>query len=143
MDNAVFEIDDTDLLKFSEALKQFEIQFPKEARRVMGRVGNEAKKIVKAEAKRRVGKKTGNYFKSIKRGKIWLSDTDEWTVRVYPSSGIAPHAHLIEDGHWLVKNGQQIGYVHGKRVFEKAGKEVERQFNDIVAREIDKELSKI
>ena len=140
----MFEIDDSDLLEFSEALRMFEQRFPKEAKRVMGRVGNEAKKIVKAEIKQRVGLKTGNYLKSIKRGKVFLSDEAEWTVRVFPSYKIAPHSHLIEDGHRIVgKDGIERGYVHGKRVFVHAGRKIEKDFHRIVEEEIDRELSKI
>jgi len=139
----MFDIDDKDLLKWSEALQYFEDQFPKESKRVMGRVGKQVKNIVKAEIKSRVGKKTGNYLKSIKRGKVFVSDNGEWTVRVFPSYGIAPHAHLIEKGHRIVINGEEHGYVHGKRIFEKAGKAIEREFDRIVEEEIDKELKKI
>jgi hypothetical protein len=139
----IFEIDDSDLLAWSEVLKQFERDFPKESKRVMSKVGNEAKKIVKAEIKNSVGTKTGNYLKSIKRGKVFLSDNGEWTVRVFPSYKIAPHAHLIEYGHRLVKNGEELGYVHGKRPFERAGRALDREFHRIVEQELDKELSKI
>ena len=141
--NDVFDIDDSDLLEFSEALRLFERDFPKESKRVLGKVGNKAKNIVKAEVKRRVGRKTGNYLKSIRRGKVFISDSDEWTVRVFPSYKIAPHAHLIEKGHRLVKNGNEIGFVQGKRVFDKAGRAIERDFHKIVEDEMDKELNKI
>lgn len=141
--NDVFDIDDSDLLEFSEALRLFERDFPKESKRVLGKVGNRAKNIVKAEVKRRVGQKTGNYLKSIRRGKVFLSDSNEWTVRAFPSYKIAPHAHLIEKGHRLVKNGEELGFVHGKRVFDKAGRAIEKDFHRIVEEEMDKELNKI
>lgn len=141
--NDVFDINDSDLLEFSESLRMFERNFPKESKRVMGKVGNEAKKIVKSEVKRRVGTKTGNYLRSIKRGKVFISNSAELTVRVFPSYKIAPHAHLIESGHRLVKNGSEVGFAQGKRVFEHAGRAIERDFNRIVEEEIDKELDKI
>lgn len=139
----MFEIDDSDLLEFSEALRIFERNFPKESKRVLRRVGNEARKIVKAEIKQRVGRKTGNYLKSIRRGRVFESNYGELTVRVFPSYRVAPHAHLIEKGHRIVRNGNEIGYVQGKRVFDKAGRTIEREFSKIVEEEIDKELSKI
>lgn len=139
----IFEIDDSDLLAWSEVLKQFERNFPEESKTVMRNVGNQAKKIVKAEVKKTVGTKTGNYLKSIKRGKVFLSDNGEWTVRVFPSYKIAPHAHLIENGHILIKNGEEIGFIQGKRPFERAGRAIEREFHRIVEQELDKELSKI
>jgi len=137
-----FEIDDSELDEWVEKIEYFENQFPKEARRVMGRVGTKAKNIVKKEAKRRVKKKTGNYLKSIKRGRTFKSNMDEWTTRVY-SDNTAPHAHLIEWGHRVVVNGKEVGYVKGKKVFERSKKEVERNYNQMVAEELDKELKKI
>jgi len=143
MSKDMFEIDDSELHAWQETLRFFEANFPKESKRVMGKVGNQAKKIVKAEAKQRVKKITGNYLKGIRRGKVFESDQGEWTVRVFPSYKIAPHAHLIETGHRIVVNGEERGFVPGKRIFEKAGRSIEKDFHNIVEEEMDKELKKI
>jgi hypothetical protein len=135
-----FEIDDSELDEWFEKLEYFENHFPKETRRVMGRVGTKAKNIVKKEAKSRVKKKTGNYLRSIKRGRTFKSRADEWTVRVYSN---APHSHLIERGHRVVVNGKEVGYVKGKNVFKRAGREIESNYHEMVAEEMDKELKKI
>jgi len=139
----IYDIDDTDLDEFREAIDYFTKNFPRESRRVLGKVGTAAKKIAKAEAKQRVGKVSGNYYKSIKRGRVFCSGNDELTVRVFPSYKIAPHAHLIEKGHRIVRGSQELGWAPGKLVFEKAGHAIERDFHKIVEREMDKELSKI
>lgn len=75
-------------------------QFPSECKKFLRTEGNKAKRRVKAEAKRKVGKKTGNYMKGWKRGKPYVYAPDKsYAVRVYNAS---PHAHLIEYGHDIV-----------------------------------------
>ena len=106
-------------------------------------MGTKAKNIVKKTAKREVDELTGNYFRSIKKGKTFKNNADEWAVRVYPSAKIAPHAHLIEYGHRLVINGKEVGFVKGKFVFDKSKKEIEQNYHQMVAEELDKELKKI
>ncbi len=107
---------------------------------------NETKKFVRAEGKKllektdsrakEVKRKTGNYHESIKLGKVYKGNDGEITTRVY--SG-APHAHLIEEGHALVKKGKQIGFVPGHHVFEKARKDFEEEHE----RAVDKFLEGI
>jgi hypothetical protein len=141
-----FEIDDSELDEWLEKLEYFENHFPKETRRVMSKVGNEAKKIIKKEAKKSLKKKTGNYLKSIKKSNTYKTDRDEWTVKVHSD---APHAHLIEHGHKIVKGGKlgkggkEIGFVRGKKIFKKAGYKIEKEYTKIVAEKMDEELKKI
>ena len=66
---------------------------------------------------KRVGKKTGNYQKSIKRGKPYSYRRSN-AIRVY---SYAPHAHLTHDG-------QEVGFVQGHHVFETAARDFEPQF---------------
>lgn len=133
-----FEIDDRELDEWFEKLEYFENHFPKESRKVMNKVGLRARNIVKKEAKRTVKRKTGNYLRSIKRGKTFKSNADEWTTRVYSDSK-APHAHLIEFGH------EQEGgdYVEGRHIFKRSKALIEREYHNIVAEELDKQLKKI
>lgn len=75
---------------------------------------------------RRLGKKTGNYLKSIKRGKKVYSYHGTQAIRVYSAS---PHAHLIEDGHRMVTaDGREVGFVPGHHIFEVAVRGFEPQF---------------
>ncbi len=74
---------------------------------------------------RRLGKKTGNYLKSIKRGKVYNYRGSQ-AIRVY---SYAPHAHLIEEGHRMVTHdGREVGFVQGHHVFEVAARDFEPQF---------------
>ena len=73
----------------------------------------------------RVKVRTGNYKKSIKRGKVYEYDGAQ-AVRVYST---APHAHLIEDGHRMVSHdGRELGFVPGMHIFEVAGKDFQPEF---------------
>ncbi len=143
MSNSTIDIDDSEFLEFFEALESFEKKLPEEAKKALGKVGNEVKKIIKSEAKRNVKKKTGNYLKSIKKGRVW-EENGNFSVRVFPRFKTAPHFALIERGHRIVtKDGKEIGFVPGKRIFERANNEIGRNFERIIEEEVLKELDKI
>lgn len=109
-------------------LKLANDKMPKESKKFMREEGTKLRRVTLATAKRKVKKDSGNYFKSIKRGKVYKFK-GSWAIRDYT---YAPHAHLIENGHRQVtKDGKEIGFVPGKHVFEEASKQFESQyFND-------------
>jgi bacteriophage protein of unknown function (DUF646) len=107
--------------------------------RRMGQVGEGLRRQVKpflrkegtklktrtAREARKVGKKTGNYIKSIKRGKAYTYRGSQ-AIRVY---SYAPHAHLIEEGHRMVTHdGREVGFVQGHHVFEAAARDFGPRF---------------
>ena len=109
----------------------------KDAMRVSG---NKATRLVRKKGKELVKKKTGNYHKAFKRGKVFIDPDGDITVRVLNTS---PHGHLIEDGH-IVKNrkdGPELGFARGKKVMEKGMKEFEQKREDV--QEISKALDKL
>ncbi len=106
-----------DLLRCGEA-------YSKKEKKFLRQEGSKLLRKTKKEAKR-VGKKTGNYQKSIKRGKPYSYRRSN-AIRVY---SYAPHAHLIEEGHRMVTHdGQEVGFVQGHHVFETAARDFEPQF---------------
>ena len=107
----------------------------KEAMRVSG---NKATRLVRKKGKSLVKKDTGNYHKSFKRGKVFIDPEGDITARVLNTS---PHGHLIEDGHRQVVDGQEVGFVRGKKVVEKGMKEFEQKREDV--QEISKALDKL
>jgi len=142
----MFEIEHRGLVEFQRNITYLERNFPREAKRMLGRVGNKARTIVRRKARGLVRKHTGNYQKSIKRGKIFedRNSRGDLTVRVYTSSKIAPHAHLIERGHRIVdKHGNEHGFKQGYFVFDKAKAEIERDFDRIIIDEFDRVLSRL
>lgn len=141
---ADFDLDTRELDEFIRNLEDLQEHFPKEAKRLMLRSGNQARKIFVRKARQLVQKKTGSYIRSIKRGKVWVDEgSDEYKVRVYSR---APHAHLLEYGHRMVgpePEKKEIGFVRGRHVFEKAAREVNEQWNAILAKEFDKIMEKL
>lgn len=137
-----FKIEIKGLDSFKKELDDLHKLFPKEAKRLMLRSGSKARSIIAKKARKLVNKQTGNYFKSIKRGKVWVDDsTGEYKVRAYSR---APHGHLIEYGHRKVnKDGKEVGFVDGIHVFQKATKEIEDQWDSILEKEFDKIMSKL
>ena len=106
-----------DLLRCGEA-------YSKKEKKFLQKEGSKLRSRTKKEAKR-VGKKTGNYLKSLKRGKVYRYHGSQ-AVRVYSS---AHHAHLIENGYRLIlPNGREWGFMPGKHVFEIAARNFEPQY---------------
>ena len=99
-------------------------EVPKEAPKLMRKIGSKARTTVAKKSRSLVKKKTGMYHKKWKRGKVFVGYQGELVVRVYNSS---PHAHLIEDGHWMVDHdGNKTGdFVHGKKPLDKGMREFE------------------
>jgi len=112
---------------------------PKESKKFLRDEGAKLKKKTSAKAKQKVKKDTGNYHKSIKRGKVYKYDGD-LSIRVYSS---APHAHLIEEGHRQVtKDGKEVGFVKGKHVFEESEKQFQNEYFSDAQNFIDDVLDK-
>ncbi|MGL5796750.1 MAG: HK97 gp10 family phage protein, partial [Cetobacterium sp.] len=76
-----------DLIKLANSINN-----GKDSKEFLKKSGNKLKNKTLNIAKSRVNEDTGNYIKSIKRGKVYNFDGN-LSVRTY--SG-APHAHLIE-----------------------------------------------
>lgn len=95
-------------------------KLPKEKKKIMRKIGNKARRYVVKKSKASVKKKTGNYQKKWKRGKVFDGHGGETVVRVINS---APHAHLIENGHRQVVGETEVGFIPGKHVLTKGMKE--------------------
>lgn len=151
-----FDISELDA--FTDSLIRTSKEAVKTERKFLQQQGNKLKRKTKAKV-RALGIKqhTGNYNKSIKRGKVWTDKDGTVAVRVY--SG-APHAHLIEEGHDQIVNpgkgkggghgvkpgrgiGRRVGHVDGREVFAKAEEEFENEFSAACEDVIDEMISKI
>lgn len=123
MTESIFDISELDNLS-KKMLKLANSEMPRECKKFIKKEGNKLKKITKSNAKSLVKRKTGEYVKGIKSGKSYKY-SGMWSNRVYSTS---PHAHLIENGHRIVKNKKEYGFVEGKHVFERSGKIFENEF---------------
>lgn len=108
----------------------------KEIKKFLNKQGNKAKKITLKIANARVKKATGTYHKSIKKGKVYKQD-DTWGTRVYNN---APHGHLVDDGHNIVRGIKVIGRVKGKKVLSKFENDYAKKFHKDCEDLVDKLL---
>lgn len=136
----MFDTKDEGLTEFEKNLETLIANMPKETKVILRKVGTKARTIVAKFARSLIKKHTGNYHKSWKRGKVWQAEDGAYRIRVYNN---APHAHLLEDGHRIVgKDGSEHGFKQGYKVMDKANKEVEDQWDEILNTEIDKLIDK-
>ena len=121
------------LLKLNEALTNTE------ARKFLKKQGKALQKKTLEVAQRKTKKRTGNYIRGIKAGKVYKFD-GAFACRVYSK---APHAHLIEYGHNIVtKNGEVKGYQRGLNVFDDAKKAFEDEFTEALENYVDEVCKK-
>ncbi|SDZ19320.1 HK97 gp10 family phage protein [Tindallia californiensis] len=136
----MFDVKDEGMDEFLRDLEVAMKNFPKETKRMLRSSGSRARTIVRRYARKLVGSETGNYHKRWKLGKAW-SEGANYKVRVYNN---APHAHLIEDGHVMKgKDGTEYGFKEGLKVVDKANTEMEKKWDEILEKELDKIVNKI
>lgn len=126
---------ETDLMKFANDT------MPKESKKFLRDTGTKLKKVTLSKAKSKVKKDSGDYFKSIKRGKVYKYNGDELAIRCYSGDS---KAHLLEKGHrQTTKDGIEIGWVDGLHVFEEAEKEFENTYYDEAQKFVNQVIEKI
>nr|WP_184308857.1 HK97 gp10 family phage protein [Anaerosolibacter carboniphilus] len=122
-----------------DILKLAKQKMPKEVKKFLVKEGAKLNRKVKKKAQSKVKKKTGNYVKGFKKGRVYKYNSDEMAIRVYNG---APHAHLIEHGHAVVRDGKEIGFAKGKKVLEESAKEFENEFYQDMDKLVDEMLDK-
>ena len=124
-----------DLMKFANDT------MPKESKKFLRDTGTKLKTATLSNAKSKVKKCSGDYFKSIKRGKVYKYNSDELAIRCYSND---PKAHLLENGHrQTTKDGVEIGWVDGYHIFEQAEKEFEGTYYDRAQKFVNGVIEKI
>lgn len=132
-------IDTRELDGFVKNLERWVKEAPKRQEKFLRQEGNKLKNRTKNRAKK-LGTKTGNYLKSIKRGEVYDYHGMQ-SVRVY---SYAPHAHLLEHGHRKVNHwGLEMGFVQGHHVFEESAKKFEKRHQKNVEDFLEKEVKRI
>lgn len=111
----------------------------KDSKAFLNKSGNKLKTKTVSIAKSRVKEDTGNYIKSIKKGKVYEFGGN-LAVRTFST---APHAHLIEYGHIIKsRDGKEHGFKRGYGVFGTAEREFEKDFYDDTEKFVDEILMK-
>lgn len=135
-------IDFEGLTEFQKDLLEVaQVKLPKESYKIMRKIGSKARTKIAREARSKVKKKTGNYHKRFKRGKVFKDAEGKYVVRVINS---APHAHLIEHGHRVVRGGVEIGFAPGKKVMDAGARNFNSsgEFEKMLSDWLDEELTK-
>lgn len=116
-----------------------ENEMPRETKKFVMTEGRKLKTKTKKKARSKVKKRTGNYFKGIKSGKVYTYNGNGGTsIRVYGGKP-AHHAHLIEYGHIIRnKSGEEVGFAPGYHVFQEAADEFQPEFYSDTQKFIDK-----
>lgn len=127
--------------RLSKQFAKVAYENPKRAKKFLNQQGTKLKSTTKRIAKKKVKKRTGSYYDSIKRGKYYTyGNKATHSIRVY--SG-AKHAHLIEDGSVIVSHGVEVGFREGKHVFADAKREFESKFIDAIEDFLDEVATEV
>lgn len=122
-----------------DLLELAQVKLPRETNRMMKKAGNRLTTHARREARSAVDSVTGNYYKRFKTGKVFKDAEGKTVVRAVNS---APHAHLIEYGHNIVRGGSVVGYAPGRLIMSAAAKNYDSSgdFEKIVSQELDRML---
>ena len=127
--------------RLSKQFAKVAYENPKRAKKFLNQQGTKLKSTTKRIAKKKVKKRTGSYYDSIKRGKYYTyGNKATHSIRVY--SG-AKHAHLIEDGSVIVSHGVEVGFREGNHVFADAKREFEPKFVDAIEDFLDEVATEV
>lgn len=116
-----------ELSDYKNLLKETVKSFPKESKKF---IKNECKKLkqkTKQYANNEVGKSDidhKHYVDGFKDGKPYNKGED-LCCRVYNNT---KHAHLIENGHKIIGNDSQLGFVSGKYIIQKSSDSYQNEF---------------
>ena len=122
-----FEFSFDGLEEFQHALEKAIQKAPAQTEQTLLEVAKEFKASAKRKANsalKHVEREGDDKKRAIKRrwGHKMVDDRLGATVLVWNS---APHFHLVENGHNLVRGGRVIGFVPGKHIMEKTRHEYE------------------
>lgn len=120
-----------------EAIKKAPAQAEETLKRLARKFKASAKERAEAELKH-TDRKDEDKKKAIREkwGSRIVDDGLIMTALVWNS---ARHFHLIENGHNLIKNGKNLGFVPGKHIMEKT----RNDYEDIVPKQFEKMLDDI
>lgn len=102
--------------ELDKALGSLIKNFPKARRDLVEEVGDTLEQNVIRNIESSVNEDTGD----LKRGVKKAVGSGGGYVAVKPDYSIAPHTHLIESGHKLIRGGNIIGWVPGRHMYRNA-----------------------
>lgn len=127
-----------DLYELDKQFEQLIKQFPKARRKLVETCGEKMYQKVLANVNQ-VGKKTGNLSEGVK--KVVGSGGGYSAVRADFKK--APHTHLIENGHKIIRNGKVVGWVSGKHMYRNALNELANELEQDAEQMIDELVGEV
>lgn len=122
-----------DLYDLDKDFEQLLKKFPQARRELVEECGEKMYQKVLSNISQ-VDEKTGNLRKGVK--KVVGSRGGYSAVRA--DFKIAPHTHLVENGHKIVRNGKVVGWVSGKHMYRNALNELANELEQSAEQMIDK-----
>ena len=134
---ATFEFEMKGIEELQADLLEAITECPKEFKKELNGIANDFRKSARKRTPDYKQHKGDPKFK-LRRcyGKWAFVSEDATGVLIYNN---APHFHLVERGHNLVKNGQIIGFVAGKHMMEKT----KNEYEDIVPERLEQILDNV
>lgn len=123
--------------EFEKEIAQITKRYPDAVEKHVSSLARKLKKFVKEETPQGKEDKKANkkLINNYKVDPVKKSGKDYY-AEFYSKS---PHFHLVDRGHWLVKNGKRIRYVHGKNMLKKGVKKLD----DMVVKDTERWIKKV
>lgn len=111
-------------------------QFPKARRKLVEEAREKMYNKVISNIDRSVHEKTGN----LKQGVTGHTGSSGGYSAIRPNWSIAPHTHLIENGHKIIRDGKVVGWVPGKHMYRNALNELANELEQDAEKMMDELL---
>lgn len=105
-----------ELEELDRKFKEITDKFPEARRGLVEKSGVKMCQKVINNINSTVGEKTGN----LKKGVTSAIGSGGGYAAIRPNNKIAPHTHLIENGHKVIRGGKIVGWVPGKHMYRNA-----------------------
>lgn len=134
-------LDYRELGVFMEQLLRVTDANPRRAKQFLQKQGTKMRQSTLGRGRRRVQKRSGKYFKSVKRGKMYTFEGEaDYAIRVYSA---ARHAHLLEEGHQIKSHGKIVGRTKEQNIFADTAKGFQPRFEAAVEDFLDEMIGEI
>lgn len=108
-------------------------RIPEKRRTLVESAGEKMYQEVVKNIDRDTKEKTGN----LKKGVTKVIGSGGGYAAVRNNYLRSPHAHLVENGHRIVKNGKTVGWVAGKHMYRNALTTLEKELIGMAQKEAD------
>lgn len=105
-----------DLSDLDRAFEDLIKRFPQARRKLVEEAREKMYNKVIENIDRSVHEKTGN----LKQGVQGYTGSGGGYSAVRPKWSVAPHTHLIENGHKIIRGGEVVGWAPGKHMYRNA-----------------------